>query len=45
MSLQYQDRTIQNFHLSQKYAENVISYNLLRGDVTTNILLQMILRR
>ena len=45
MYLKYQDKpirtvptgaaTIQNFHRSQKYA---IGPNLLRGDVTTNIL-------
>ena len=29
--------TIQSFHLGQKYAKNIISHNLLRGDVTTNI--------
>ena len=48
MYLQYQDKTlrrmptgaatIQKLHLGQKYAKNVISHNLLRGDVTTNIL-------
>ena len=28
-----------------QYAKNVISHNLLRGGVTTNIFLQMIIRR
>ena len=28
---------IQNFRLGQKYTKNVISHNLLRDDVTTNI--------
>ena len=30
--------TMPKFHLGQKYANDVVSHNLLRGDVTRNIL-------